>query len=278
MSCADWVEDYLRHMDLTVEAPSVEYLSKICTRHLATFPFENISKLLYYRDLDKTGFLAPPPQLFVENYEGYQFGGTCFTLNGNLNRLLTALGFNCHFVMLSGEHMANVVRFGESVCYYVDCGAAAPFFTPVRLGTLPQIVQFGTDKIIIEPVDVDKHEYQYRRFTGDEQNGKTWTFLASKRCTWEDFKSILEAAHQPGTTFMSILRCQLWQPGRKRSVSLVDHTFTIRYQNGQTQRYELTSMDDIKRVLADEFGLPKLPVEEAVHVLEQLGVDIFRVH
>jgi N-hydroxyarylamine O-acetyltransferase len=177
--------------------------------------------------------------------------------------------------MLSGEHMATVVRFGESECYYVDCGAAAPFFTPVRLSTTPQIVQFGTDKVIIEPIDVDKHEYQYRRFTGDEQNGKTWTFSALRQYTWEDFHDIVEAAHQPGTTFMSILRCQLWQPGLKRSVSLVDHTFTIRYQDGGTQRHQLASIEDIKRVLADEFDLPKLPVEEAVDILEHLGVNIF---
>lgn len=89
---ADWIEPYLRNMGWTIETPSVEFLSKICTQHLTVFPFENISKLLYYRDQEINGFLAPPPESFVKNHESYQFGGTCFTLNSNLNRLLAALG------------------------------------------------------------------------------------------------------------------------------------------------------------------------------------------
>jgi N-hydroxyarylamine O-acetyltransferase len=40
--------DYLGNLNLQIEKPSYNYLERICHAQLNTFPFENISKLLYF--------------------------------------------------------------------------------------------------------------------------------------------------------------------------------------------------------------------------------------
>ncbi len=78
-----------------------------------------------------------------------------------------------------------------------------------------------------------------------------------------------------GTTFMTLLRCQLWQLNQGRSVSLVNNQFGIRHSDGRTDKYTLHSVAEIEEVIANEFALPKLPVGEAIDVLAELGIDIF---
>lgn len=74
---------------------------------------------------------------------------------------------------------------------------------------------------------------------------------------------------------MTILRCQLYQTHKQRSVSLVNNKFSIRYSNGETSVKTLFSSEEIIAVLSEEFMLPKLPVKEAIEVLKTLNIDIF---
>jgi arylamine N-acetyltransferase len=79
----------------------------------------------------------------------------------------------------------------------------------------------------------------------------------------------------PGTVFLTILRCQLWQPEQDRGLSLVNNSLAYRFSDGTQEKLHLADIGEIEAVIADEFRLPKLPVREAVGVLESLGVDIF---
>lgn len=74
---------------------------------------------------------------------------------------------------------------------------------------------------------------------------------------------------------MSILRCQLYQTCKQRSVSLVNNKFSIHYSNGETFVKTLSTPEEIRAVLSEEFLLPKLPVTEAIEVLKTLEIDIF---
>ncbi|SDC66727.1 arylamine N-acetyltransferase [Shouchella lonarensis] len=254
-----------------MEPPTYQLLARICVAHLNTFPFENISKLLYFKD----GKDLPSLSTFVENHQDAHYGGTCYTLNVNLFALLEALGFDCHLIMLGEEHVGIIVTI-DQVKYYVDCGAAAPFFRPVNLNnTSHNAAVFGGDCVHILPVNMHEQQFKYERFVNGEQNGKTWFFQANKRCEVADFRAVMTASNQAGTTFMTILRCQKWQTDQERSVSLVNNTFGIRYADGKTVRHTLKSVKEIEKVIAEEFLLPKLPVAEAVSVLNGLGVDIF---
>lgn len=266
-------EHYLRHLRLSLEEPSASYLERICRAYLTTFPFENISKFLSFRDKD---LHIPSYSQFVSNYAASHFGGTCYALNANLLNLLKELGFHCYLTMLGNEHMAIIVKI-DNETLYVDCGGAAPMFKPVRFESDHQnSSRFGEDYVTIVPIDPQNNEYQYVRYTMGKQNGKAWRFNSVISYKMSDFTEIIQKSYLPKATFMSMLRCQLWQTDQNRSVSLVNNRFGIRYSNGQSITKTLSSKSEIEEVMAHEFLLPKLPVAEAIEELQLLGVDILQ--
>jgi N-hydroxyarylamine O-acetyltransferase len=179
-----------------------------------------MSKLLYFRDRHKNGFIIPSVETWVQRHFDSHFGGTCYTLNYNLRELLMQLNFACDYVMLGDEHMGILLDLpGERV--YVDCGAAAPFFQPVRFESNSlNVSQFGDDKVHIRHAHPESGRYTYVRYTQGKQNGKEWYFNINQKRKFEDFHDIILKSNRAGTTFMTILRCQLWQLNQGRSVSL----------------------------------------------------------
>ncbi|KIL52053.1 arylamine N-acetyltransferase [Jeotgalibacillus soli] len=275
IKASHWTNTYLNDLGLQLEPPTYKYLERICRAHLTTFPFENISKLIYFQDRYNNGFEIPPIDVFIMNHYKYQFGGTCYTLNANLLFLLKEIGFNCYHIMLGEEHMGIIVAFDREKVY-VDCGAAAPIFKPIRFEKDYQnSSRFGGDTVNILPVEGDGHQYKYVRFTNGNQNGKAWTFDAKQPYDLGGFERVIKASNEPNATFMSILRCQLWQAKKNRSVSLVNSQLSIRYSNGTIMKKTLHSIHDIEQVVSNEFMLPKLPVRAAIKVLEDLNIDIF---
>ncbi|NGQ94944.1 arylamine N-acetyltransferase [Brevibacillus sp. SYP-B805] len=265
-------------MGLTAQPATYAFLSAICRAHLHTFAFENISKLLYYRDRQQNGFVIPPVEVFVEQRARHHFGGTCFTLNSRLHQLLAALGFDARLVKLGKDHMGIVVEVPEfpGERLYVDCGAAAPFFRPVRFEREEaDVAAFGTDEVRIVPDQEEPGQYRFIRYRRGEIVSQEWTFSPDQGRSFAEFEPIIEESNRPGTFFMSSLRCQLWQTQYNRSISLVNNMLTIRTADGEEHKQTLQSIEEIEGVLADEFGLPLLPVREAVEVLASLGTDIF---
>lgn len=272
---SNWAKKYLTILGLPLEPPSYDYLERVCHSNLTTFPFENISKLIYFRDKKKNNFEIPPVELFVDNFNDYHFGGTCYTLNSSLMQFLRELGFECYHVMLGNEHIGIIVNLlNERV--YVDCGAAAPIFKPVRIERDHlNVSEFGDDKVNLLPVNPNEGQYKYVRYTQGKQSGKVWEFDINKKCEFEDLSEVIKQANKPNTTFMTILRCQLWQTKQNRSVSLVNNQFGIRYSDGSITKRKLYSIDEIESVIANEFLLPKLPIRDAINVLDGLNIDIF---
>jgi N-hydroxyarylamine O-acetyltransferase len=263
--------EYLSILNLDFQLPTYEFLEKICTAHLNTFPFENISKLIYYKD--KISHIDV--NMFVNQFNEYQFGGTCYTLNSNLFMLLKALGFDCYLIMLGGQHLGIIVRL-DGVKYYVDCGAAAPFFKPVDFERdQKNNTRFGLDCINLLPADTQGDEYKYVRYMNGKQSGETWTFHSEKDYRFEDFAEVISKSNKEDAPFMTFLRCQLYQSNRKRSVSLVNNSLTIRYDNGESTVSKYKSKHEIKEIMKSEFNLPKLPVMEAIKILEELDINIF---
>lgn len=143
--------------------------------------------------------------------------------------LLKEIGFECYHIMLGNEHMGIIVKI-DNQNVYVDCGAAAPFFRPVRFENDHQnISQFGNDEVHLLPVQPHNHMYKYVRYTQGKQNGKTWGFNSRQEYKVSDFNKAMQESNKPNSTFMSILRCQIWQTNKNRSVSLVNNQFGIRY-------------------------------------------------
>lgn len=273
-----WITQYLNALGLSVESPTFHYLQKICTAQLTRFPFENISKLIYVRDQKMNEAIIPTNDDFISHHFSYQFGGTCFTQNSKLLLLLRHLGYSAYLAKLGDDHMAILVELPElpNERLFIDCGAAAPFFIPVRFESDPNNVsQFGSDQIFLNWVDREQGIYHFVRYRDGQKSGKDWLFNVNDRYEFADFKDIINQSNQPQTTFMTMLRCQIWQLDQKRNLSLANHMFTIRYADGSYSKQKLHSIAEIENVVATEFGLPRLPVREAIEWLRDQGIDIF---
>lgn len=275
LKLSDQVNNYLSILNVPLQKPSYNFLEQICQAHLNTFPFENISKLLALHQNKSMNSEIPNIKQFTTNHTDYNFGGTCYTLNSSLLTLLRELGFSCYHIMLGKEHIGIIVDLDERR-YYVDVGAAAPFFKPVRFESKHDNgAHFGKDEVCLLPVDLNNNEFKYIRYTNGKQNGKTWHFNANQAVTINDFREVIKKSYMSAAPFISIFRCQLYQTDQKRCVSIVNNKFSIQYSSGEIEVHFLSSLQQIRQVIEEEFRLPKLPVEEAIEVLNDMKVNIF---
>ncbi|TCP56021.1 arylamine N-acetyltransferase [Tumebacillus sp. BK434] len=262
----NWTAAYLQHLGLPAEAPGFAALERLCTAHLTRNAFENITKLYYFKRYEQTGWFIPPIDVFVEKMQSLDAGGTCFTHNTSFHRLLTALGYDAWLVGFNENHMGIAVDLPEGL-HYVDVGVGAPVFSPIPLPAGGERVSCGVG------VRIQDGKFQH---LAKGNVTLEWEMYPEKKLSFADFADIIEKQNTPGQTFfMKTLRCQLWQPEQGRSISLVNNTLTLRFEDGSDRQEKLASLQEIKQVLAEEFRLPLLPVEEAAEVLARLGIDIF---
>ncbi|MFA1822632.1 arylamine N-acetyltransferase [Virgibacillus oceani] len=273
-----WAEDYLHYIKVPVRNPSYEYLKEISTAHLNRIPFENISTLLHYKKFHKNGKLLQDEQKFVKQLYQRNMGGTCYVINSSFHQLLNQLGFRSRYTLLGGGHMALLIRLpGEEEEVYVDVGNGSPFFDPVRLETdSNNVSQFGGLEVRLRPEDEPGTYKYYRSVNGKLITELVWSFDTKKRYQFDDFQPAIRKYFQPGGLFTSALRCQIWQLHQKRSLSLVNNVLSIRYSDGKAEKRVLKDTHEIRDVIDHEFNLPKLPVESAIEILGELGINIFQ--
>ncbi|WP_026700477.1 arylamine N-acetyltransferase [Salibacterium aidingense] len=270
-----WLNTYLQTLNINNERPSRKYLKKIIRAHVRTFPFENISKLLM---AEKQGDSIPTVEQFLESHHKHQTGGTCFALNSSLYQLLCALGFEGYLIRPGEEHMAVVIKDPESDhnLLYVDVGTTAPLFDPIPFhGRKHSIPPFAGERLLFLP-GAETGTYTYIRTRGGHITDKKWTFSVFDKMTMEDFEPWVASTFQQDALFMNMLRCQLWEPGNRRGLSLVNRKFNIRHANGAVLTRHLTDKKALHQVLMEEFRMPELPAMDAVHILENKGIDIFQ--
>jgi len=273
-----WAANYLQYIQVPLREPSHAYLTEICTAHLNRIPFENISTLLRFREYHQQGRLEQDAERFVNQLLQFNMGGTCYMINSSLHRLLTELGFRSRYALLGGTHVGLLVQLPhEEEEVYVDCGNAAPFFQPVRLMSEPDYVSaYAGIEVRLRPAD-EPGTYTYHRYVdGKLLTDLLWTFDPRKTYQFDDFQPAIQQYFKPNDLFTSSLRCQLWQLDQQRSLSLVNHVLSIRDRDGTVEKRILSDLGELREVIDQEFKLPKLPVEEAVNVLRQLGVDIWK--
>ncbi|GGD52885.1 arylamine N-acetyltransferase [Paenibacillus nasutitermitis] len=273
-----WAIQYLNYIQVPEQEPSYDYLTMICTAHLNRIPFENVSTLMNFKAYHKQKHLQQDEQLFVEQLFQHHMGGTCYVLNSSLHQLLNRLGFHSRYALLGGGHVALLVRLpDEQEEMYVDCGNSAPFFEPFRLETDPhQVSRYGGIEVRLRP-GAEPGTYTYHR----EVDGKpitelNWTFDTRNKYRFDDFQKAIENYYKPNGIFTSFLRCQIWQLDQQRSLSLVNNVLSIRNSRGQVEKRILANRNEVREVIDREFNLPRLPVEKAIDVLEELGIHLFQ--
>ncbi|GAB6928383.1 hypothetical protein JCM10914A_23660 [Paenibacillus sp. JCM 10914] len=273
-----WASDYLQYIQITLKEPSYAYLTEICTAHHNRIPFENISTLLQFHEYHQRGSLRQDEKRFVDQLLRFNMGGTCYMINSSLHQLLNQLGFQTRYTFLGGGHVGLLVRLpSESEEVYVDCGNAAPFFEPVCLETDPnQVSEYAGIQVRLRPADEPGTYTYYRYVDGELLTDLIWSFDTREEYSFDDFQPAIRQYFKPNDLFTSGLRCQLWQLDQKRSLSLVNNVLSIRHIDGTVEKRVLSDLAEIREVIDHEFKLPKLPVEEAVSVLGEMGIDIWK--
>lgn len=268
----EWFIHYLDHLGLQPEPPSLGFLSRLLYAHLHRVPFENISKLHYYRQLPELGWKVPPPEVWVENLRNHNFGGTCFTINSTLHKVLTLLGYDARLMRVSGGgHMSLGVKLGGKL-YLVDPGLGAPLFEPVDLSAPTRTERFGRG-IHVLPMAGEPGAYHLDHYLEGERK-LAWTFAAMPE-PFDQFEPNIEYSYSPTGYFMVFMTCSLYQEEPRRSLALRNNLFTVRQPDGSKQVTELQSIPEFEEVLHDEFRLPGLPVREALETLTSIGIDPF---
>lgn len=270
-----WKNDYLEYLKVSESEPTLEYLTELTTAHLNWIPFENISTFLQFREYHQSNYLPQDTERFVNRLYEQHTGATCYVLNSSFNELLKALGFSSRYAMLGGGHMALLVKVpGSDEEVYVDVGNGSPFFEPVHLETDPDNVsKFGNIEVMLRPKK-DEGTYKYYRYANDKP--MIWDFDTRVSYEFDDFQPAIKDYFRPNGIFTSSLRCQIWQLDKDRSLSLVNNVLNIQYRHGEKEKHILGSVEEIREVIDHEFGLPKLPVEEAIQILRDLDIDIFK--
>ena len=68
---------YLQLLGVTRSHPDLQLLTRLVRAHLDRLPFENVSKLLYFR---RNGLKdIPDLRVYLDRSERYHFGGTCYS-------------------------------------------------------------------------------------------------------------------------------------------------------------------------------------------------------
>ncbi|MFS0557585.1 arylamine N-acetyltransferase [Brevibacillus sp. 179-C9.3 HS] len=271
----NWASLYLQRLQLDRKSPSLSYLSELCRAHLQTFPYENVSKLLFFRD---GKHVVPTPEEYVHNAIHRHFGGTCYANNHSFLSLLRALGFYGQLILPGGGHAAILIdgpNTGETPVY-VDTGATAPIFEPIHfLEDGNHTRSFGTVSMSLTKSPDHPDHYRFTRY----ENGKValppWDFDPNERKELSDLSEVIRSSFLPDAFFLNRLHIHRFQLDQDRFVVLKNNTLHIGYSDRTDQIMPLHTLSDLEAAVADEMQLPLLPVREAVETLLERGIDIF---
>ncbi len=261
---------YLRLLGLTERPSGMAGLREIVRRHVCRVPFENVSKLLLAGE-EKKGRLTTLAE-FLDGIEQRDLGGTCYTSNPFLARLLRALGYD---VDLFGADMNNPnvhtslrVRI-ENAAYHVDVGYGGPFREPIPLARLPYETSQGALRYVFSPAGCSGvHEMSVisggRRVHGYLVHGPPRSLSFFR-------KTILES-YNPGMTFMSRLRIVRYF---ERDAAELNNRTLILHKNDETTQVELNNLAELRDAVDNHLKMPRCPIEKAVGILEHLTGERF---
>lgn len=261
------VSDYLKHLRIQHEQPSVNYLQRLIQHHLTFVPYETFSKFHYY--LTGPNFIPSLP-LFVNNLRDKGWGGTCFTLNINFSRLLTELGYDCSFIRVKPAHIAIMVEIEEKR-FYVDVGYGSPIMRPVELEMKPRHVMHGFgEEIIFTKVSSEQYEIDRR------SNGKSfvkkqiiWKPLTEEDITEDILESYLDSDENITMRRITAVRFNGERCYFLRNRSMKVMTFRNISEIQQSDPHKWANL------IEEVYHIDAQTVPESLQFLKERGIDIF---
>jgi arylamine N-acetyltransferase len=244
---------YLDALKISKRKPSLAALTEIIKAHLKYVPFENISKLYYLKNFNIKSI--PDFERYVDGIRKYNFGGTCYSNNYYLNKLLSFLGYNvrlCGADMSNPDvHIVNIVVIDHRE-YLVDVGYAAPFFQPIPLD-LPENYElnFGCDKYIIKPKD--NRNYSELQLIRDGINKHGYIVKPHSRSITE-FETVIEDSMKSTSTFLNAVLLVKYE----KNSSVVIHNFSIiEIEDSKVNKIQLKDKEELIDQIYLKFGIPE---------------------
>ena len=259
-------EKYLGLLGIQRRQPGFKALKEIVAAQGSKVPFENISKLFYSKRRNQNHLVEF--ELFLEGIEKYGFGGTCYSLNYYLNRLLSWLGYDailCGADMKSKDaHIVSIVKNNERE-YLVDAGYAAPFSVPIPLDLTNDFkISCGSDLYVLRPRDTSNRSRMELYRTGVLKHGYKINPLPR---SINDFKEIIADSFLGSATFMNAVLLTRFESD---CFLMIHNMRVIESCDGKLTCHTMESLDQLASVIDDRFGIPKNIVKECLNGLQLL--------
>lgn len=258
-------------LGLQTESPTLDFLNRIVTIHLERIPYESLSKILFSER--KPYF--PTLHEYVDRMHQYGFGGTCFANNFYFVELLNYLGFEAELNSVDGmdshdSHVSCKVKI-EGDFFIVDFGNMAHFSGPFPL-TPGRVIEDlrGSNRFVFTP-NMDGQTYKLEFFRNEKLIRRHLSKQGARRP--EDFRRKIEESYRSSAYWMQIF-CICKHAGNA-TLGIWNSTF-FRQQGLEVKERTLGSADELKIALAEEMGLPKIPVEDILAKMKEYsGVAVF---
>jgi arylamine N-acetyltransferase len=259
---------YLAALGVAREAPGLGALRRLVRAHLTRIPFETVSKLWY---LHRHGLRnVVDIDLYLRGIESCGFGGTCYSNNLHLWRLLRALGYDaslCGADMPSGPdvHTAIAVAAGGRE-WLVDAGNAAPFLSPLPLELgHPTELRWGALAWLLQPRDAAGRSRMEVWRDGSLVHGYT---LKPGQVAPDRFDRVVLDSFRQGATFMNAVLLVRCFPRRFVRILNLEVTRATRTYSRTTA---LADRDAFVAAVEREIGIPAHITAEAIGGIERFG-------
>jgi N-hydroxyarylamine O-acetyltransferase len=269
-----WTDRYLALLGLEREAPSLDALTRLVRAHVLNVPFENVTALLRWRDHRTNAVPYPNPVTLLENWEQRRGTGVCFEIVTMVLPLLQSLGYRAHQILghISGPfgHQAIVVNL-DGGRYLVDLGNGGPLFAPIPLLGVHEVHRHGLG-FRFRPGDQQPRVAGGEEWIRDRMSDDGWV----QGCRYElqpAAQADRDAGYQthltPGTTWV-LGSLTMNRSTDEAAYSLRDNTL-VRYTEAGKETTILSDPSEYRQVATEIYGLPALPIEEALAVRAELA-------
>jgi N-hydroxyarylamine O-acetyltransferase len=264
----DWTERYLALLGIEHPAPSLDNLTRLVRAHVLTVPFENVTSHLRRRAHPEGLAPNPDPKTLLDAWERRAAGGVCFDIAAMAEPLLLSLGYDASLILahISGPfgHQAIVVRL-DGRRYLLDLGIAV--FAPIPLDEVVEAHHVGVG-FRFRPSDLTPRVPGGEEWIRDRWSDQGWV----QGCRYELGPAASEnrdAGYQHhmtlGTTW--VLGSLTMNRATEDAVYALKDDTLVTYTAGGKQTTVITNPAEYRRIAAELYGLPSLPIEDGLAAL-----------
>ena len=233
------------------DAPDLNFLNRLHSRHLYSIPFENL-------DIHRGKEIKLEESSLEKKIISGNRGGYCYELNGMFFLLLKELGFHARMISARGnngkggwgpefDHLAIIVELGD--LWLADVGFGENFIEPLKfeLNTVQKNLN-GSYKI----EQYDEEYYKLMRSPDGKEFSDEYIFTLKER-KWEDFKD-MNLYHQtsPDSHFTKNIVCTIAKPDGRITLTNSKQIVT---KNGKRQEIEIKDEKTFMVKLSEYFGI-----------------------